>query len=349
MNNITKMQGHANDHDKALRPHAKSHKCSQIAKLQIERGAIGICTAKLSEAEALAKAGIENLLITGPVVTEAKLHRLVELSGRVESLIIVVDDVRNAMNINRVARFHNTRVDVLIDIDIGLRRTGVPPASAIRLAEMINSLDRINLRGIQAYAGHAQHIVSFAQRRKDYIGCLEMAEPIFSQINRDLGGSALFSAGGTGTHAIDVEIPYVTELQPGSYPLMDAEYLSIEPFSNDVSDAHFAPSLTLLTTVLSVNHPGFAIVDAGLKSLYKDGGTPFLLDKSLRYMKYDWAGDEYGRISCDAEHSPPKVGAVLELVVSHCDPTVNLFDNLCVIKDNIFVENWPIDLRGLSQ
>jgi D-serine deaminase-like pyridoxal phosphate-dependent protein len=131
--------------------------------------------------------------------------------------------------------------------------------------------------------------------------------------------------------------------------MMDTEYLNIGSSQNPSQFGKFPPALTLLTTVISVNHPNFVTVDAGLKALYHHGGTPFVIHPSGLGLQYEWWGDEHGRIMLQ-NHSPkPAIGDVLELVVSHCDPTVNLFDSLYVTRNEIVKDIWPVDLRGKCQ
>ena len=141
----------------------------------------------------------------------------------------------------------------------------------------------------------------------------------------------------------------LTELQVGSYAVMDAEYLNIGVKGDSARFVDFQPALTLLTTVVSVNHPELVTVDAGLKSLYQQGGVPFVISPRFSDLRYEWFGDEYGRIT-RSDHSPlPRLGTVLELVTSHCDPTVNLFDHYYLTSGERVTGTWPIDLRGCSQ
>jgi D-serine deaminase-like pyridoxal phosphate-dependent protein len=159
----------------------------------------------------------------------------------------------------------------------------------------------------------------------------------------------IFTGAGTGSYEIDCRIPELTDLQVGSYTMMDAEYLSIGS-SQDLSRfERFPPALTLLTTVISANHPDFVTVDAGLKALYHHGGTPFVVHPSGSGLSYEWWGDEHGRITVEERSRKPEIGQVFELVVSHCDPTVNLFDTLYITKNEIVADIWSIDMRGKCQ
>jgi D-serine deaminase-like pyridoxal phosphate-dependent protein len=347
--NLQKMQAAAARAGKNLRPHAKTHKCSALARLQIEAGAIGVCVAKLSEAEALVKAGIDNILITGPVVTPGKVKRLVDLVAAAPSLMVVIDHSGNIALLDAALRARGMSMDVLLDVDVGLHRTGVRPPDAPALAGQIISRPNLRLRGIQAYAGQVQHIHAYDRRKHTSHQCLKDAVDVFRDLQASILTCTIFSASGTGTFDIDLAVPEVSELQVGSYVCMDTEYLEIESADNGSQVAAFEPALRLLTTVVSANHESFVTVDAGLKSLYKDGGRPQVIVPADSELAYDWFGDEYGRVTCPDLSALPAPGAVLELVTSHCDPTVNLFDRYFLTRGERVAGMWPIDLRGCSQ
>ena len=347
--NMKTMQVMADKKGKKLRPHAKTHKCSIITKKQIEAGAIGICAAKVSEAEALAKAGLNGILLTGPAVTPSKITRIIEILAISPSFIVTADNAYTVDLLNAALKEKNLSIDILIDIDAGLKRTGVKISDVIEFAQYVLTKENLHLRGIQAYAGHIQHIVSYDERKITSYKCFEDIIPIFNKLHSEIENFTIFSASGTGTFEIDSEIPEITEHQVGSYIVMDAEYLAIESSDKNNRFTLFDPALKLLTTVISTNQQGFVTVDAGLKTLYKDGAIPQILTPEFQTMKYDWFGDEYGKIIYNKNSRPPAIGTLLELVVSHCDPTINLFDRFYIIKDEKVIDVWSIDLRGLSQ
>jgi D-serine deaminase-like pyridoxal phosphate-dependent protein len=347
--NLQRMQEAVGRAGKALRPHAKTHKCSALARRQIELGAIGVCAAKLSEAEALAKAGVEGILITGPAATPRKIARLVRLRAASPSLMVVVDHPGCVAELDGALRREGLTLDVLLDVDVGLHRTGVRPDAARELADRILSRPSLRLRGIQAYAGQVQHIRSYEERAAASLKSLQEAVPVFRALRAATEACTIFSSSGTGTYDIDLAVPEVTELQAGSYALMDAEYLAVGSAEDPTRFGPFGPALRLLTTVVSANQDGFVTVDAGSKSLYKDGGIPLVLGAGRSGMTYAWFGDEFGKVSYPNDVRPPAVGTVLELVVSHCDPTINLFDRFILTKGDEVVGVWPIDLRGCSQ
>jgi len=347
--NLQKMQARVKAAGKALRPHAKTHKCSMLAKMQVANGAIGVCAAKVSEAEALVDAGMSGVLVTGPVAGREKINRLVSLLGRAPFLMAVVDNPAGIELLESRLAEKDRRLDVLLDIDIGHRRTGVPPGKALDLAGRLLASKRFRLRGIQAYAGHVQHIPRYEDRRSASREGLKQAAAVFKQLQARDEACTIFSASGTGTAAIDLAVPELTELQAGSYALMDAEYLAIE--STDGADApDYHPALTMLTTVVSGPHGRQVTVDAGLKALYRDGGRPRVVNSEYANLQYDWFGDEYGKLATpDRVALLPQLGTVLELVVSHCDPTVNLFDGFYIARAGKVVDVWSIDLRGRCQ
>ena len=347
--NLGVMQSLADKKGKRLRPHAKTHKCTRLAKKQIESGAAGICAAKISEAERLAEAGIENILVTGPFISPVSLKRIVDTIRMCPSLMVALDNAQVVSELNNQLQVNGLTLDVLLDIDVGLRRTGTKPADVLSLARHILAQSSLKLRGIQAYAGHLQHITSYKERKVSSRASLEGVVPIFEKLHSEVEGFTIFSASGTGTFEMDSDIPEVTEHQVGSYVCMDAEYLAVESSEGSKGFTALEPALRLMTTVVSANQSGFVTVDAGLKTLYKDGAVPRVITPQYSGTTYDWFGDEYGKISYGVDSEAPPLGTVLELITSHCDPTINLFDRFYITKGEEVVDEWPIDLRGCSQ
>jgi D-serine deaminase-like pyridoxal phosphate-dependent protein len=317
--------------------------------MQMEAGAIGISVAKVSEAEVLVSEGFSGVLITSPVVTASKIQRLMGCLSRDSELMVVVDNLANARKLNDEAARKGLALSVLVDLDPGMGRTGVPYDQGLALGELVTSLPSLRLRGIQCYAGHLQHIASFEERRGASLGCMENAGEVVSQFREKGLPCEIFTGAGTGTHEIDCLLPDLTDLQVGSYVMMDADYLSIGSSQDPARFSGFPAALTLLTTVVSANRNEFVTVDAGLKALYHDGGTPYVVHPPGLDGEYRWYGDEHGMVVLRDQDRRPELGQVLELVVSHCDPTVNLFDDLYVVRDGVVEDVWPIDMRGKSQ
>jgi len=347
--NITCVHQHASSKGKKVRPHAKTHKCSEIARLQVTNGATGICVAKLSEAEGLIKSNFDNILITGPVVGRNKIENLAALVAKSPSLMVVLDHAEIAAALNYQLAQHQLTMNVLLDIDVGLHRTGVKPADGPALAAYIQSLSNLHLSGIQAYAGHLQHLPSFQERYDASRISLQPAQDLFKELRKTIKTCSIFSGAGTGTWNIDTELAELTELQVGSYVLMDAEYLNIGSAPGETRFTSLAPALKLMTTVISTNQEKFVTVDAGLKTLYQHGGIPEVVGPAGYDLEYDWFGDEYGCLTPRKNTLLPPINTVAELFVSHCDPTVNLFDVFYVVRDDEVIDTWSIDLRGCSK
>lgn len=347
--NISRMQTFAHNAGKELRPHAKTHKCTAIAHRQIEAGAIGICAAKISEAEVLVDAGLKGILITGPIPTENKVKRLIELLRLDPTLMAVVDHPRGIDLLAVALKHSRLRLDVLLDIDIGLHRTGVLPRHALNYADMILARPNLRLRGIQAYAGHVQHITSYSERKNISLTGLQEAARMYTYLKQKVDTCTIFSGTGTGTFDIDCDIPELTEMQVGSYTLMDAEYRTVASKEDDTRFTTFKPALTMLASVVSANHDTMVTVDAGLKTMYKDGAPPEIITPGYTHLHYDWFGDEYGMLFTKGTGHLPPIGSVIEFIVSHCDPTVNQFDRYHITQGDTVIDTRPIDMRGKSR
>ncbi len=345
--NIRKMRKFAAATGKRLRPHAKTHKCPEIAKRQLSAGAVGICVAKVSEASSMINAGITKILITSPVVSPQKISRLINCAGSAPELMTVVDNPENAKALNQAAHTAKLNLKVLIDLETPMGRTGIPHAKALELGKFIGEMSNLELKGLQCYAGKAQHIKSFEERQQFSLSCMEKAAACFRQF-KDAGLPVeILTGSGTGTYEIDAQIQEITDFQVGSYVLMDTEYLNIGGRENPERYDTYPPSLSLLARVISVNQPEFVTIDAGLKAVYHHGDIPEITNKPG--LSYDWFGDEHGKVSWNASGQKPELGTVLELIVSHCDPTINLYDRIFVVKDEIVIDCWEISLRGKSR
>ncbi|HAC58730.1 MAG TPA: threonine aldolase, partial [Rhodobiaceae bacterium] len=173
--NVARMAEHCKVNGLGLRPHAKTHKSVTIAKAQVKAGALGVCCAKLGEAEAMAKGGIESILITSPVVTAQGMERLMTLNARIPDLMVVVDSTENARALASRASEAGRMLKVLVDLDVGLHRTGIRPGEdAMELAELLDAAEFLDLRGLQAYAGHLMHIHDFAERREKSLAAMKV-------------------------------------------------------------------------------------------------------------------------------------------------------------------------------
>jgi D-serine deaminase-like pyridoxal phosphate-dependent protein len=345
--NLERMAAHAKAKDIALRPHTKTHKCPLLAKKQLELGAIGVCAAKVSEAEVMVDAGIEAVLITSPVVTRDKISRVVELARRSRGAQIVVDNAAAATSLGDAARSAGVTVGVLIDLDPGMGRTGVAPgAPALDLLRHIARLPGLRFDGLQCYAGNVMHVNGWEERRKRSLQALERAIETKALMEREGFEVRAFTGGGTGTFDIDCDVDAFTDLQVGSYLFMDVGYRRCGGRGGAVFN-DFEPSLFVLATAISKPAAGYITIDAGFKSLSADSGVPDLYDVSG--VLYKWGGDEHGILVLESPSRPIELGDQVTLIVPHCDPTVNLYDVFHPYRNGRVEELWPISARGKSQ
>lgn len=318
----------------AVRPHAKAHKTPLIARKQLEAGAIGICCSKLGEAEAMVAGGVPDVLITSQVVGATKLARLIGLA-RHAWVMVVVDDAANAEELSRAARAAGVELRALVEVNVGQERCGVAPgAPAAELAERVARLEGLRFEGLQGYEGNLQHVRDPAERRAR---CLEsMARLLESRRAVETRGLAVAvcTTAGTGTHEIAGVHEGVTEVQPGSYIWMDADY-------GQVQGLPYESGLTVLTSVISRQRPGAAIVDAGQKAVSMDGAVGTRVKGGA--LAYAPMGDEHGKLTGEPL---PALGETVELVPSHCDTTVNLHDELHVVRRGRLEAVWTIAGRG---
>jgi 3-hydroxy-D-aspartate aldolase len=343
--NVADMAAYANANGIRLRPHAKTHKCAEIARRQVAAGAVGVCCAKLGEAEAMAAGGIASILITSPVVSAPAINRLVMLNTKIGDLQVVVDNPDNARAL-AAAVGAGKHLTVLIDIDPGIRRTGVASAQdAVSLAQTIASLSQLAFAGVQYYCGRQQHIESYAERRTDIIDRTDYLRSVVTALTGAGFAPRVITGGGTGTHRIDVELGLLNELQTGSYIFMDRQYNACDITGEKTPG--FATSLLIDTRVVSANTPGLGTIDAGFKAMATDGGPPTVLSGAPVGAAFHFMGDEHGLVLF-GDASPP-VGSIVTLAVPHCDPTVNLYDFYHVVRGDTLVDLWPIESRGKSR
>jgi D-serine deaminase-like pyridoxal phosphate-dependent protein len=338
--NIATMADVFRDSPIKLRPHAKTHKSPHLALMQIAAGAIGITVAKLGEAEVMAAAGVDNLLISSEIVGPSKVARLIGLAHQV-NVITVVDDLGAANVIAHAAENAGVRIPALIDLDTGHHRTGINAgAPALALAKDVARLAGLELVGLQGYEGHLQHIEGLEERTNGEAESLGMLVETRRMIEDAGIPLSIVSTGGTGTHRILAEQGGVTEIQAGSYVVMDTHYASIE-------GVQFGHALTCMTTVLSKTKEARCIIDAGHKTLSLDSGPS--APKELPGAVYIAQGDEHGAIEFADGHCPLKVGDRVEMIPRHCDPTINLHDWFHVTRGDTVIAMWPVAARGRVQ
>jgi D-serine deaminase-like pyridoxal phosphate-dependent protein len=343
--NVAAMQAHCDRVGLKLRPHAKTHKSVAVAQRQIEAGAVGQCCAKLGEAEALAEGGIDGLLVTSPVVSPQAFARVSALNAKLAEFMIVADSIHCVDGYARAGEASGKRLKVLVDVDIGLHRTGIRPGEpALVLAKRIASSPHLEFVGLQGYAGQLQHIGEFEERRSKSLEALKELGATRDAILAAGIPCPIVSGGGTGTFNIDGDARVFTELQAGSYIFMDKQYGEVR--IANAAPLPFESALFVQTTVISANMPGLATTDAGFKAFATDAGAPLLHSGAPEGASYFFFGDEQGGIMLGSHLLEP--GSVVTCTAPHCDPTVNLYDAYHVVDGERLVDIWPIEARGCS-
>lgn len=329
-----------------IRPHLKTTKSAVLARRLNEAGAKGGCVAKLSEAEAICARGFDDLLITCVIVGPQKVDRLVELFRRHRGLRIVVDDAGAAGAIDDAlaragfdAGRDDGRIATLVDLDVGLHRTGVRPGEPARaLARHVAGLKHLRLVGVQGYEGHLQHVHGLEERRKLCLESMAVLTSTAEDLRREGHDIRVVTGGGTGTAEFCVTVPGVTEVQPGSFLFMDTDY-------RNAVGTFYSNSLTILSTVLSRQGEKMVTIDAGLKSLTTDSG---LAEAKEPGYEYGVLGDEHGSLAW-TDAPALKVGDRVEMIPSHIDPTINLHDVYYAHRKGVIQEIWAVDARGKVQ
>jgi D-serine deaminase-like pyridoxal phosphate-dependent protein len=330
----------------ASRPHAKTHKCPAIARLQIENGSVGICTAKVGEAVAMYEHGIDEILMTTINATLFKITRAMNLRRQCSGFIQATDTPGNARDLSAAAEALGIVADVVVDIDSGGHRTGVTPGQpALELAQLVDQLPGLRLQGMLCYDGGSQHVKGFDTRRARTLERLVPATETYDLMKRSGLNTGIFSGGGTGTYNIDHETRGLTDIQVGSYVFMDAQYLAIGGSGSDLY-SDFDTSLTILTTVLNAQYEGRVTTDAGAKACTIN--QPWPIVKGETGMSYTSGSDEFGTLRYDDPSRTYKLGDKLELIVSHCDPVVNLYDQMYAVRNDRVEAVWRIAARGMS-
>ncbi len=345
--NVAKMAGHCAANGLALRPHAKTHKSADIATAQIKAGAVGVCCAKLAEAEALAAEGIEDILLTSPIVTDNSHARAVALAQKIKRLAVTVDHPDVTARLAAAAQAASITLPVLVDLNVGTMRTGILPGQlSTALAQQVDSAPALNFEGFQAYAGHLMHLPTKGERAEGNKDAMAQMQVAIKGAQAAGLTPNILTGGGTGTYNIEPDSGVLNELQAGSYIFMDKEYGDVA--GDGWQDIGFEPALFIDTTVISANNPGFVTTDAGFKSFAMDGPKPALY-KGYEGAKYFFMGDEHGGITVPEGMDAPAPGTRLATIVPHCDPTVNLYDTYHCVRGDALEATWPVTARGKSQ
>jgi D-serine deaminase-like pyridoxal phosphate-dependent protein len=344
--NIARQAGRAKAAGLALRPHAKTHKSAFVAKAQIAAGAVGACCAKPGEAEALATAGVTGLLITSPIASADVAERCAALTRLDPRLMVVVDNPIGARALQAACEADGADIGVLIDVDVGMGRTGVASLeAAVALADEIARSPRLRFAGVQGYGGSWQHMRGADARLAAVQAGMVTLSAIVEALRARGHACDLVTGGGTGTVTADVETGVLTELQCGSYVFMDNQYADA---LGDDEDGAFATSLSVQSRVISANAPAWVTIDAGLKAFATDGPAPRPLTAPFVGQAYFYFGDEHGGLPRPAG-GPVSLGDRVELTAPHCDPTVDRYSAYHLVRGDTLVGIEPIQAARQSR
>ena len=323
-----------------LRAHAKTHKSPVIAHMQMARGAVGQCVQKVAEAEALAWGGVPDILVSNEVIGPRKLARLAALS-RIARVAVCADDPAGVAALAGAAADAGVRLTVLVEIDVGAGRCGVPPGpAAVALAETIAASPNLRFGGLQAYHGSAQHVRDPGERAAVIAAAAEDTRRTVEQLRQRGLDCAIVGGAGTGSFEHEAASGVFTEVQAGSYAFMDADYAR----NGGGASAGFRHALFVLATAMSATRPGLAVLDAGHKAVAIDSGLPLVWQQPG--VQYSGASDEHGKLEWDPAEAGPRLGEKVRLVPGHCDPTVDRHDWYVGVRGGRVECLWPVAARG---
>lgn len=374
MRNLTRMQALCDTAGVRLRAHGKTHKCSTLGRMIIEHGAVGLCCQTVGEAEAYVAGGVQDVLLTAPSAPwgPPRLAALAKTGARVGA---VADDEGQIDRLSDAAVAAGVTLDLVVDLDLGTHRAGAYPKDALRLARAADAAPGLRFAGIQAYLGHLQHMDDLDLRKSAAEAAFATLRALVAELTDAGLLPPVVTGGGTGTHAYDLASGVYTELQAGSYAVMDVEYDACG--APDGQAWGFEPAMFVASSVVSARHKSHVTCDAGFKAVSMDGPPARVTGGAAPGSLWRPMGDEHGLIAhpalidvlkaggrdplsfdkavAEADADParawpadaPKVGDVIWLQPGHCDPTINLYDALHV-WDGTTLERWAVDGRRVS-
>ena len=343
--NIASMARHAEAHGYEVRPVAKIHKSVEITRRQVAAGGRGPCCATLAEVEVMVDAGFSDVMLFTSVVTAPKLDRLARVNARAEDLIVCVDHAANVVQIGEAARRSGRPIRVLVDLETGSYRTGVVGEdAAVALARLIVDTEGLEYAGVQGYTGHHMNTADYDARRARGLAVVEPVVRAVERLRAEGLEPEIVSGGGTGSHDFDHELDVFTEIQAGTYVLMDTNYYNVVQRSDEPSP--FGPALFVRTTVISNCQPEFVMTDAGIKEVDVIFGieNPAILRGAPPGAVYEMAGDDMGKVRfANPARDRLEVGDVVEILASHCYQTIVLYRYFHVVSGDTLVDIWPVD------
>ena len=331
--NLEQMRATFRDRPLDLRVHFKSLKCGSLARYLLAKGVTKFLCAKLNEADVLAGAGVADVFVANQIVGPHKLRRLCELARRVK-LRTCVDDAGNVAEMGQAARQAGVTVGVLVEVDVGMGRCGVEPGlPALALARHVMRQDGLRFDGLQGYDGHLQMVSDGAEQRRRCLEGLEKLVGTRRLLETNGIAVAVVTGAGTGTCAVVGHCEGVTEIQPGSFLLMDRAYQAVRP--------EFGCALSILCTVVS-RRPGWYVLDAGSKAISQDFGKPAIKGRPDEQVVK--LAEEHTKVEDNG--AGPNVGERREVLPAHCCATMNLHRQCVAHRGGRVEAVWPIEASG---
>lgn len=341
--NLDRMASRCRAQGVGLRPHIKTHKTPEVARMQLERGAVGLAVAKVGEAEVMAGAGLDNILVAYPVFGAEKLRRLAQLA-RASKILVSLDDEVTAQELSRATSEQGGTVGVLVEFDVGFHRCGLAPGPAcVELAMKIEKLPGLKFRGLMTYFGNVWGTKE--ERRKEakqVAECVARALEVFAEARIPV---EIVSGGSTPSAEFAHEIPGLTEIRPGTYV-----YNDLNTFYQGACRLEDCAT-RVVTTVVSTAVPGRAIIDAGSKTLSSDplrsgpeagyGCVPEAPDAVLIKLN-----EEHGHLDITKSQHCFRVGEVLTVIPNHVCTCVNMHDEAFLLRNEEVVGCWRVAARG---
>jgi len=343
--NIRKMGEYARKHGMRHRSHGKMHKSVDVQRLQERLGGVaGVCCQKVSEAEAFARGGIKDILVSNQVRNPLKIDRLARIPKYGARVGVCVDDAANVAELSAAAQEHGTTLECLVEIDCGAGRCGVVTSeAAIEIAQAIDAAPSLRFAGIQAYQGSMQHLERYEDRKAKLDAAIAQVKAVVAALGSAGLKAEIVTGGGTGSYRFESNSGVYNELQCGSYAFMDADYGRIrDEHGKRIDENEWENALFVLTSVMSHAKPDLAVCDAGLKAMSLESGLPVIHGRDD--VTYISASDEHGVI--EDKHGVLRINEKLKLVPGHCDPTCNLHDWYVGVRNGKAEVVWPVSARG---
>jgi 3-hydroxy-D-aspartate aldolase len=342
--NVKQMADYAKSAGINVRPHVKIHKSVDVAKRQVQQGAIGLTCATIAESELMSGAGIQHVLWTKQPASKNNIARAVALSKRDPTFMFVVDDPLVVDWVEQGAGLQDARLRIVVSVFAGLDRQGIENGKpAVELAQRVMASKRMKFEGIMAYSGNASHTHGWEARRQKSASDLSGLQETLDLAKQSGVPMNIVSGGSTGTYNMDKE-NRLTELEAGSYVFMDTAYFAVGSKDGDAVYKDFGGALTVLTTIDSLRHKGLATTDYGNKAMVR----PTDKVKGMPWVMVGTQGAEYGSLKWVDGDRDFKLGERVEIYCSNLDMSTNCYDRYYVARGEQIVDVWPIMGRSGS-